>query len=98
VSDELEGDDRPYIEWGEVSDVGASDLLLVPRKNIGNNRQDILELLQEQKPNELTPTEVFKILKEVLPNLTEGNVKMTLKRMYDKGEIDKSERGSYHAL
>lgn len=93
VSDEDEGDDRPYVVWGETTEKSGADLLSVPRKNTGGNRHAILETLREHAPDEMTLQEIA----EALPDLTMGNLKMTLKRMYEKGEVDKSERGCYLA-
>lgn len=92
-SDDEQGDDRPYIVWGDTTRLTGSDLMTIPRRNIGGNRQEILNLLQEHAPNPLTVKEIA----DELPEMTINNLKITLKRMYDNGEIGKSERGSYHA-
>ncbi len=92
--DEEEGDERPYIVWGETTTLSGADLMNAPRKNTGGNRQAILDLLEERAPDDLSPQEIA----EALPEMSISNVKVTLKRMYDKKEIGKSERGAYHAL
>ena len=92
-SDEAEGDDRPYIVWGEETMLSGLDLMSTPHKNTGGNRQAILDLLKERSPEEMTPQEIAK----EMPEMGCSNLKMTLKRMYDNGEIAKSERGAYHA-
>ena len=86
-------DDRPYIEWLGTTERSAIDLMGVPQKNTGNNRQEIKDLLQECAPVAMSVAEIA----ESLPEMTMTNLKVTLKRMYDQGEIGKSERGAYHA-
>ena len=98
VSDEDAGDERPYIIWEGTSELSGSDLIAPPRKNTGGNRHAILEALQTHaRENPGEPEMTIQQLLEALPDMTMGNMKMTLKRMYDKGEIDKSERGEYRA-
>lgn len=96
VSDEEHGDDRPYISWGDTTEASVEDLInspAAPAKNTGGTRQQIIELLNEKKPDGLSIAEIA----DVFPDVTMNNLKATLKRAYDKGEIDKSERGIYRA-
>lgn len=93
TSDEAEGDERPYVVWGGTTDMNVSEMLITPRKNEGGNRQEILDLLKEKAPEALE----VKDIAEALPEVKMSNLKVTLMRMYDKGEIGKSARGLYHA-
>ncbi len=95
ASDDENGDDRPYIVWGDTTDTDVRDLInpIAPDKNTGNNRQQILDFLEEKKPAEVTVQEIA----EAVPDMSMTNLKVTLKRMYDKGEIEKTVRGLYHA-
>ncbi len=92
-SDEDEGDERAYVAWHGVSTATAFDLLNPSPVNTGGNYKTILDLLKERAPDKLTIQEIA----ETLPNMSQNNITVTLKRMLDKGEIDKPERGFYRA-
>ena len=95
VSDEEEGDERPYIQWGEASHLSTSELFSTatagPAKPMGP-RQDILEVLQEHYPETVT----FSALATEL-EINEANLGMTLARMVKDGQIQKTARGLYSA-
>jgi predicted transcriptional regulator of viral defense system len=73
--------------------LSALDLMSTPHKNTGNDRQEILSLLKEHAPDDMTVAEIA----EAMPELNIDSLRHILKRMYDKGDIEKSGRGSYHA-
>jgi DNA-binding transcriptional ArsR family regulator len=98
VSDEDEGDDRPYVLWQGQSSWTLQELLNppVPTANqpLGAARREILHVLEEHYPEALS----IKALAEALPDISNSNLRMTLKRMIENGQIAKSGRGEYHAF
>jgi hypothetical protein len=96
VSDEDQGDNRPYVRWEGEGHYSDGDLGKAPSRNTGGNRDRIVQVLKERAPVAMTVQE----LAEALPpdSMSIDNLKMTLKRMYDQRQIGKSERGAYHAL
>lgn len=97
-SDEEYGDDSPYILWRGKSSHKLHDLLNPPAptaiQSLGTARQDILSVLQEYYPEALS----VKNLAEALPEISGSNLRMTLKRMAEDGQIEKSSRGEYRAF
>lgn len=93
VSDEQEGDDRPYVYWQGESQHTLQDLMSQSTSKPGSGRLDILRILKERYPEALTPQE----LQEALPEMTINNLRVTLKRMAEDGQIEKSARGLYCA-
>lgn len=98
ISDEAYGDDRPYICWLGQSNQTLQELLNPPvptaNQSLGTGRQEILRVLEEHYPEALS----IKALVEELPEISSANLRMTLKRMVENGQIEKSGRGEYCAF
>jgi len=56
----------------------------------GSGRQDILRVLKECYPETMSVSD----LEEALPEMNASTLKMTLKRMVEDGQIEKSQGGS----
>lgn len=93
-SDEDDGDDRPYIVWGEVTSLTGADLMSTPRKNTSENRQQILNYIRSRAGEELTVAEIAAALPEISASL----LGVTLSRMVQSNEVGKTRRGVYHAV
>ncbi len=93
VSDEEQGDERPYIHWQGVNSCSVRELMSVPSKP-GANRQEILRVLREIAPRALSPTEVWQHLQDV-SDVELSNVTTTLHRMKQASEIISPARGLY---
>jgi len=96
ASDAEHNDPHPYVAWGETIDLSPRDLLAAPTANKpATLRQDILRVLKESYPQELS----VQALAEALPDMTVNNIHVTLKRMVDDRQIEKAARkGFYTAL
>ena len=88
ASDEMEGDERPYIAWQGV-DFHTTRQLMSSVKP-GEGRQKILQALKDAYPEPMTP----KALEEIC-GLEHGNVQMTLKRMMTDEQVMSHARGLY---
>jgi hypothetical protein len=96
VSDEPSGDDRSSILWQGECPQTLQELLNPPVfiQSLGAVRQEILSVLEESSPEVLS----IKALAEELPEIGPINLRKTLKRMAEDGQIKKSARGQYCAL
>jgi DNA-binding transcriptional ArsR family regulator len=98
ASDEAYGDDRPYICWLGQSSQTLQELLnpSAPTaiQSLGAARQEILSVLQEHYPKAVSA----KDLAEALPEINSPTLLMTLKRMAEDGQIEKTGRGEYRAF
>jgi DNA-binding transcriptional ArsR family regulator len=98
ASDEAYGDDRPYICWLGQSSQTLQELLnpSAPTaiQSLGAARQEILSVLQEHYPKAVSA----KDLAEALPEINSPTLRMTLKRMAEDGQIEKTGRGEYRAF
>jgi hypothetical protein len=94
ASDEDTKDAHPYVVWGEAIKLSSRDLQATPTANKPSTlRQEILRVLQEHYPEAMSVQAVA----EELPELTYGNIAVTLRRMADEKQIEKSARGLYSA-
>lgn len=93
VSDEEQGDERPYIHWQGVNSCSVRELMTVPSKP-GANRQEILRVLRENVGRALSPSEVWQQLSSVA-DVELINVTTTLHRMKQAGEVISPSRGMY---
>jgi hypothetical protein len=93
ASDEGTKDAHPYVVWGEAVNLSFRDLQAPPTANKpSTGRDEILRVLQEHYPEEMSLQDIAK----ELPDITYGNLKMTLKRMVDERQIEKAaSRGRY---
>ncbi|MBV9227684.1 MAG: AAA family ATPase [Chloroflexi bacterium] len=87
-------DPHPYIAWEGISDLSNRDLLAPPTYKSGIRRQEILRVLREHYPEAMSAPD----LEEALPEMNISALRMTLKRMVEGGQIEKSARGLYIAL
>jgi hypothetical protein len=98
ASEENSGDDRPSICWHGACPQTLQELLNPPVpvtiQSLGIARQEILSVLEEYHPDSLP----VKALAEELPHIGNINLRKTLKRMVEDGQIQKSARGEYCAL
>jgi hypothetical protein len=98
VSEENSGDDRPSIRWHGLCLQTLQELLNPPVpvviQSLGTARQEILSVLEEYYPDSLS----VKTLAEELPHIGNANLRKTLKRMAEDGQIKKSARGEYCAF
>lgn len=94
VSDEEQGDDRPYIHWEGVNSCSIKELMTPPQKP-GANRQEILRLLRKNAPKAMSPNEIWQVLSEDNPDLELNNVRTTLKRMRDAKQVESPAYGLY---
>jgi hypothetical protein len=98
ASDENSGDDLPTIRWHGACLQTLQELLNPPVpvviQSLGTARQEILSVLEEYYPNPLS----IKALAEELPHISNANLRNTLKRMAENGQIKKSARGEYSAF
>jgi hypothetical protein len=98
ASDENSEDDRPTIRWHGACLQTLQELLnppvLVVIQSLGTVRQEILSVLGEYYPDPLS----VKALAEELPHIGNANLRKTLKRMAENGQIKKSARGEYCAF
>lgn len=94
VSDEDQGDDRPYIKWEGVNSCSVKELM-TPQQKPGANRQEILRLLREKAPKAMSPHEIWQTLAEDNSELELNNVRTTLKRMRDAGQVGSLAYGLY---
>lgn len=98
VSEENSGDDQPSICWHGACLQALQELLNPPVpviiQSLGTARQEILSVLEEYDPDSLS----VKALAEELPHIGNANLRKTLKRMAEDGQIKKSARGEYCAF
>ncbi len=92
VSDEEQGDERPYIRWEGISTHTDQELMSKPTDVPGEGRQKILQCLKEHFPDALTPSQICDELEMGI-----DNVKKTLGRMVNDDQIKKEARGLYAA-
>jgi DNA-binding transcriptional ArsR family regulator len=92
VSDEEEGDDRPYIRWEGHSAYSVAEMLSPSTQTPSEGRQEIMALLREKYPEGMSPSQIAEALE-----LAQASVLMTLSRMVKAGQIDKPARGIYVA-
>jgi hypothetical protein len=92
VSDEEEGDERPYIQWQGASHYSVAEMMAPSTQRLGEGRQEILSLLKEKYPEGMSPSEIAEALE-----LAQANVLMMLGRMVKAGQIEKPARGVYVA-
>lgn len=60
--------------------------------SMGFGRQEILRVLRAYPGQALSPREI----QDQLPHMSAGNLKMTIRRMYESGQIAKMARGAYY--
>jgi hypothetical protein len=96
VSDEDSADTCPSIHWQGECTQTLQELLNTPVfiQPLGTARQEILGVLEEYYPEALS----VKALAEELPEIGNANLRKTLKRMAEDGQIKKSARGEYCAF
>ena len=98
VSNENSGDDQPSTRWHGACLQTLQELLNPPVpvaiQSLGVARQEILSVLEEYYPDSLS----VKALAEELPHIGNINLRKTLKRMAEDGQIQKSARGEYCAF
>lgn len=92
VSDEDEGDERPYIQWEGESTHSIKELMAPASQKPSSIRMEILEVLQGRAPEAISPQEVA----DALPERSKGEITVALKRMTDAGQVQKSARGMYY--
>jgi hypothetical protein len=88
TSDQEQGDDRPYIVWEGVSIHSTKELLSPVRP--GEGRQKILSVLRAHAPELLGPQAIAEEC-----DLEEANVRKTLRRMLEDGQVLSPARGLY---
>lgn len=64
----------------------------IPDTTIGPSRQEILRILRSYPGQALSPKEIH----AHVPNMTIYNLKITIMRMYQEGQIAKMARGAYY--
>jgi len=94
-NDEEQGDTRPYIVWKGVNKHSPAQLFDVGKKgSVGVGRLEIVRIL-EQAGAAMTPAEVWRIMAEEDEELEYENVKKTMARMGEAGQLKKEGRGNY---
>jgi archaellum biogenesis ATPase FlaH len=95
TSDEATNDPRSYILWHGTSPHTLQDLMSpASTDKPGNLRQDILSILKERYPVALMVQEI----QEAFPEVKANTLCVTLKRMVEDKQIEKSARGTYGAF
>jgi hypothetical protein len=98
ASDEDAGDEQPSIRWLGTCSHTLQELLNPPAsgamQSLGIVRQEILEVLELSHPTALS----VKALAEALPEISNSNLRRTLKRMTADRQIQQSARGTYGAF
>jgi hypothetical protein len=92
------GEPQSTVQWLGKASEDLDELLHPPtaatNKLIRAGRQQILRILQKRYPSAMSG----KDLAEEVPAMAASNLRVTLKRMIDDGQILKQERGKYAAL
>lgn len=94
-SDAATGNKRPYVDWGPPSDLTAQEMLApVPIAKPRTAQQEILDLLRENYPQEMSAQE----LHEELPDVPIMTIRSSMRRMSESRVIEKIGRGSFKAF